>query len=937
MSSSSTAAPDADAADARLLIGTPPAAPKSAPAAPPPRKFRVEIQGLRAVDAFFIAAGHVMTPSATGGVGMFFVLAGILVLSSMHRDASASATAAPLAFVARALDRIVPEVVFTIIAVVALTASTMPALLAETLADGSAAAAFALNWRFFANATDYYARDAESSPLLLFWSLAVIVQVYVAHALVYTLLARLGPRVGLTTPARVDAAGVTFQAAVVAASLGYTADLALRGKLQMAYFHTGVWAWMFSLGALVGRALPAIRVSEHVSLGLGAAALALGSTMVAFIMGNRFVPPLLRQSPVAMVLLVTLAGTAEGSNFALRIFRHPRLVHLGSLSYWVFLLHWPLTMLYKQRVADDPSAGALIPFWDGVGILAASFALAEALSRLFALLRARLLDHEARKAAAKSGLVVFALLLPLILSLAAQAQTAGNAVAGGGAGYGSPLYSDSMLIPDLAQNSSAEAAGYDYSGIPNAGGLMGDGGGGATEAAGAAGAGDSAGATAAVEGMLIPDLAQNSSAEAAGHDYSGIPNAGGLTGDGGGGVTEAAGAAGGAGTPTDANEPAQSLPSASTGPHLSQSSASRPSKSSAPLPSKSSASRSSKSSAPLPSKSSRPLTTSNDATIGAGSLTDANNPVQPPESAMLPSKSAAPLPSTSSRPAAIPAPPPHSRYPFPVDVAHPGAHIFEDGFSTKWTKSSTAIAPPANRAKSDYDSSGYNRHVCPECLVQIALIGASHALQWQAVLSKIASKHGWGFFTRYRELGGCDIYDKTLPDECEPFMRESYAKVLALKPNALFVLGTYGSTETNFDESAQLYNETRGRVIAAGIRVVALRDFPRPGGTLWPTECAVKNGAYASKCDHTTQFVREPAWEAVKQQGVGLIDLRWIVCPDSHSTNNERQWVCPAVIGNVYVWRDYHHVTGTYLASAANIVEDAIRAVRPPLPLKWKG
>ena len=68
---------------------------------------------------------------------------------------------------------------------------------AETLADGSAAAAFALNWRFFANATDYYARDAESSPLLLFWSLAVIVQVYVAHALVYTLLARLGPRVGL--------------------------------------------------------------------------------------------------------------------------------------------------------------------------------------------------------------------------------------------------------------------------------------------------------------------------------------------------------------------------------------------------------------------------------------------------------------------------------------------------------------------------------------------------------------------------------------------------------------------------------------------------------------------------------------------------------------------------------------------------------------------
>ena len=51
------------------------------------RKFREEIAGLRGLDALCIACGHIWTAAATGGVGMFYCLSGILVIASMHRNA----------------------------------------------------------------------------------------------------------------------------------------------------------------------------------------------------------------------------------------------------------------------------------------------------------------------------------------------------------------------------------------------------------------------------------------------------------------------------------------------------------------------------------------------------------------------------------------------------------------------------------------------------------------------------------------------------------------------------------------------------------------------------------------------------------------------------------------------------------------------------------
>ena len=103
----------------------------------PARVFRSEIQGVRGFGALYVAAGHCLTRGATGGVGMFFCMTGVLVLATMHADAVSSAPQ-PTRFLARALSRMVPETLVAVVLTVALTALCLPeTLLHATLGDAA--------------------------------------------------------------------------------------------------------------------------------------------------------------------------------------------------------------------------------------------------------------------------------------------------------------------------------------------------------------------------------------------------------------------------------------------------------------------------------------------------------------------------------------------------------------------------------------------------------------------------------------------------------------------------------------------------------------------------------------------------------------------------------------------------------------------------------
>lgn len=392
------------------------------------RKFRPEIHGLRGVDALIIAGGHIWTPAATGGIGMFFCLAGTLVLAGMHADATSGdkrhgrTEPRPFEFLLRSLSRILPEAALCIALTVMATQRFLPALARATLEDASWAMAFGLNWRFVANSADYEARDFSTSPLLLFWSIAVIVQVYTAFAAFYSLLVRSGTTLQLRR-SMIDACGVAAQVCTLLMSAAFA--LHQDSRDTGGYFDTRRWVWMFCTGALVGRALQSTSaVSNRVSRMLSTLAFALGGTLAYHILVVRFVPRPLRLAPMGMMLLVTCASTisdvgeagvdsaaarkALGCPNPLVLLRSQALQRLGRLSYWIFLLHWPLLMLFKQLIGL-PDGEAPLPFVHGLLVLGATIVMAEGGSWLFAAARDVSLEHPQRRLASRAVLLILAL------------------------------------------------------------------------------------------------------------------------------------------------------------------------------------------------------------------------------------------------------------------------------------------------------------------------------------------------------------------------------------------------------------------------------------------------------------------------------------------------------------------------------------------------
>ena len=112
------------------------------------------------------------------------------------------------------------------------------------------------------------------------------------------------------------------------------------------------------------------------------------------------------------------------------------------------------------------------------------------------------------------------------------------------------------------------------------------------------------------------------------------------------------------------------------------------------------------------------------------------------------------------------------------------------------------------------------------------------------------------------------------------------------------------------------YVQSLSRLRGAGLRVAVIADPPYPGGN--PVECLQKHGkqdqcatAAAEALAGTDTLVAA----AGTVPGVETIDLSRHFCRDG---------VCPAVIGNVLVYRD-NHMTNTFAKSLAPDLAVALR------------
>jgi hypothetical protein len=189
--------------------------------------------------------------------------------------------------------------------------------------------------------------------------------------------------------------------------------------------------------------------------------------------------------------------------------------------------------------------------------------------------------------------------------------------------------------------------------------------------------------------------------------------------------------------------------------------------------------------------------------------------------------------------------------------------------------------------------------------VTIVAVGGSHVAQWLRALSAAGSAHGYRIVAMTKD----DCTFTTEPfrhASCTSWNRKAMREIIKLKPDLVLAIATRIErrgdfyNDEMFDEGYRAAFATLGE---AGIHVLGLRDNP------W-------FGADVAQC----VSVFRPDWERCGQEQGNVMGekspLAGVTMPNVHFADISDVYCvdgfCPAVKNGILVYRDRHHVTGTF-------------------------
>lgn len=319
--------------------------------APEDRRFRPDVEGLRAVAVLLVILYHAAIPRVTGGfigVDVFFVISGFVITGLLLRERTQTGATSILNFYARRFRRILPAATLVIGVTVLATYLLLGYVLGNSVAnDGRWAAVFLSNFHFEAVGTNYFTAKLPPSPLQNFWSLSVEEQFYVVYPTLFLLIAKV--RGHLSQQAK-----MVFVLAVVIAASYWFSIAQTAAHPTSAYFSPLTRAWEIALGALVAvgtpwlKRLPSATAALISWAGLGAIATS------AFVFSSQTpYPGSLVAVPVIGASLVIAGGIVAPRLGAERVLGLAPFQWTGKRSYSLYLWHWPILILAAEHAGKS--------------------------------------------------------------------------------------------------------------------------------------------------------------------------------------------------------------------------------------------------------------------------------------------------------------------------------------------------------------------------------------------------------------------------------------------------------------------------------------------------------------------------------------------------------------------------------------------------------
>ncbi len=340
------------------------------------RKFRPDIEGLRAVAVLLVVLEHAGVSLVSGGyigVDVFFVLSGFLITGLLIREVQSTGRISLAQFYARRARRLLPAATLVLLATVWASFHWLGAARGNRVAvDAIWATLFASNFRSIEQGTDYLGAQLPPSPLQHYWSLAVEEQFYVVWPLLIMLAALTFRHIALRLRL-----GVVLTALIIGSlawSVYQTAD-----NGTAAYFSPFTRTCELAAGALLAVLVPQLLGrSRRIGVALSWTGLAGIVAIALWYTPETMFPGLAVVLPVGASVALVAGGTIAPGGGAELLLKQLPFQWLGKLSYSLYLWHWPLLVIPAQHAGRELSVlenlGICVV---AIGISAATYFLVE--------------------------------------------------------------------------------------------------------------------------------------------------------------------------------------------------------------------------------------------------------------------------------------------------------------------------------------------------------------------------------------------------------------------------------------------------------------------------------------------------------------------------------------------------------------------------------